>query len=243
MAPNDTAPITPAEAEGLRKVADAFGVKIVDESTGAQVAPPPRRPFTPKFPPPLPVTPYDLECAIAKAPTEEFLIAVLGSAVAMKNVAPGTKKRWANVAEKRVAELKANPPQFVRLSPSDVFPEVQDDRPAMSHDEVACAVNGNREWFCAENGIFTFDLPDGRRVGIHDYFKIESPCKECGGQGYYAKYPANGDPPEQEPCPRCGGDGYAIAEDVPSDWPGYNTGDPMACPDCDGSGKKREDRL
>lgn len=32
-------------------------------------------------------------------------------------------------------------------------------------------------------------------------------CPNCGGRGYRAMYPANGDPPRQEPCARCDGSG------------------------------------
>ncbi len=35
-------------------------------------------------------------------------------------------------------------------------------------------------------------------------------CSDCGGQGWWAKYPANGDPPEQIQCEKCYGTGAAM---------------------------------
>jgi DnaJ-class molecular chaperone len=32
-------------------------------------------------------------------------------------------------------------------------------------------------------------------------------CPDCGGEGWWAKYPNNGDPPEQMQCERCWGTG------------------------------------
>lgn len=32
-------------------------------------------------------------------------------------------------------------------------------------------------------------------------------CPECSGQGWWAKYPNNGDPPEQIQCEKCWGTG------------------------------------
>lgn len=32
-------------------------------------------------------------------------------------------------------------------------------------------------------------------------------CPDCGGEGWWAKYPANGDPPEQIQCEKCYGTG------------------------------------
>lgn len=41
-------------------------------------------------------------------------------------------------------------------------------------------------------------------------------CPECGGQGWEARYFANGDPPEQITCERCDGSGF-VPEDTLSE--------------------------
>ncbi len=36
---------------------------------------------------------------------------------------------------------------------------------------------------------------------------LHAVCPDCGGRGWWASYPANGDPPEQIQCERCWGSG------------------------------------
>lgn len=162
------------------------------------------RPFTPAPFAPEVLTPYQMECAIAKASTEEYLIGLLGAAVRMPGVSRETKKRWANVAERRVAELQYNPPTYGRTSVAEAFPDVTDDRPAMSIENVVHHVNGNREWFCVEHGVFMFEGPDGKRVSIHDYFSgsVEIPhgCPECG----HSRGDTIPDHPRVIECSKCG---------------------------------------
>jgi hypothetical protein len=45
--------------------------------------------------------------------------------------------------------------------------------------------------------------------GDQDLTELPDPfrCPECGGMGWWAKYPNNGDPPEQIQCEKCWGTG------------------------------------
>lgn len=57
------------------------------------------------------------------------------------------------------------------LRAQETPPIVVDDRPKVKIDEhVVDAVNAHREWFCATNGIFTFEGPDGKPISINEYF-------------------------------------------------------------------------
>jgi hypothetical protein len=54
---------------------------------------------------------------------------------------------------------------------------VTDDRPKVADVQqfVIDEVNAHRQWFCANNGIFTFEGPGGKIIPIHEYFKVSVP--------------------------------------------------------------------
>lgn len=57
------------------------------------------------------------------------------------------------------------------LRAQDTPAEVVDDRPKVKVGEfVVDAVNAEREWFCATNGIFTFEGPNGKPISSNEYF-------------------------------------------------------------------------
>jgi len=50
---------------------------------------------------------------------------------------------------------------------------VTDDRPKVADVQsfVIDEINAQRQWYCAQNGIFTFEGQDGKPVSIHEYFQ------------------------------------------------------------------------